>query len=54
LVFRADAKFHIKNHGDSFTFNIAFRADDLDKEKSKLSKLDISKKQDAERLVKII
>ena len=51
LSFRADAKFHIKNHGDSFTFNIAFRADDLDEEKSKLSKLDISKKNDADKLI---
>jgi len=51
LAFRADAKFHIKNHGDSFTFNVAFRADDLDKEESKLSKLDISRKNDADKLI---
>lgn len=54
LAFRADAKFHIKNHGDSFTFNIAFRADDLDKEKSKLSNLDISKKNDADKLITVL
>ena len=54
LAFRADAKFHIKNHGDSFTFNIAFRADDLDKEKSKLSKLDISRKNDADKLIRMM
>lgn len=54
LVFRADAKFHIKNHGDSFTFNIAFRADDLDQDKSKMSRLDISKKEDANKLIKEI
>lgn len=54
LVFRADAKFHIKNHGDSFTFNVAFRADDLDRERSRLSRLDISKKEDADKLIKEI
>lgn len=54
LDFTASAKFHIKNHGDSYTFNIALRADELDRDRSRISPLNLSRKEDANRFLRAL
>ena len=54
LDFTASAKFHIKSHGDSYTFNIALRADELDRDRSRISPLNLSRKEDANRFLRAL